>query len=189
MAEMDTSSGGGHKKGPGVKKGKKMSTRVDLTPMVDLGFLLITFFIFTTTMSKPTAYKLNLPADTKDPNQQHKLNDRSALTIMLGKDNNVFYYEGQLAGNGANFKASNFKEIRDVIIQKKNSTDTSFMVIIKPNDESSYKNVVDILDEMKINVVGRYALVDITPMEDQFVRLTEGEPATAAPAAATPGKK
>ncbi len=188
MAEMDTSSGGGHKKGPGVKKGKKMSTRVDLTPMVDLGFLLITFFIFTTTMSKPTALKLNLPADTKDPNQQNKLNDKSALTILLGKENNVFYYEGQLSPNGANFKASNFKEIRDEIMQKKNNTDTTFMVIIKPNDESNYKNVVDILDEMKITQVGRYALVDITPMEDQFVRITEGEPATAVPAAPA-GKK
>ena len=60
MAELDTSSGGGHKKG-GVKKAKKLSTRIDLTPMVDLGFLLITFFIFTTTMSKPKTMEINMP--------------------------------------------------------------------------------------------------------------------------------
>lgn len=176
MAEMDTSSGGGHKKGPGVKKGKKMSTRVDLTPMVDLGFLLITFFIFTTTMSSPTALKLNLPADTKDEKQQNKLNENSALTIMLGKDNNVFYYEGQLnVGAGVNnFKASNFKDIRNVIMEKKARTDTTFMVIIKPTDESNYKNIVDILDEMRINLVGRYALVEISPDEDKLVKLSEG---------------
>lgn len=175
MAELDTSSGGGHKKGPGVKKGKKLSTRVDLTPMVDLGFLLITFFIFTTSMSQPTAFKLNLPADVKDPNQQNKLNENSALTIMLGKDNNVFYYTGQLDPSGKNFKSSNFKDIRQVIMDKKNSTDSSFMVVIKPNDQSTYKNVVNILDEMSINLVGRYALVDISKPEDQLIRLTQGE--------------
>jgi len=175
MAELDTSSGGGHKKGPGVKKGKKLSTRVDLTPMVDLGFLLITFFIFTTSMSQPTAFKLNLPADVKDPNQQNKLNENSALTIMLGKDNNVFYYTGQLDPSGKNFKSSNFKDIRQVIMDKKNSTDSTFMVVIKPNDQSTYKNVVNILDEMSINLVGRYALVDISKPEDQLIRLTQGE--------------
>ena len=190
MAEMDTSSGGGHKKGPGVKKGKKMSTRVDLTPMVDLGFLLITFFIFTTTMSKPTALKLNLPADTKDPNQQNKLNEKSALTVLIGKDNNVFYYEGDLAPNASNFKSSNFKDIRSEIMQKKNNTDTTFMVIIKPNDQSNYKNVVDILDEMKITDTKRYALVDISPTEDNLIRATQGDPLVPVPASgAAPAKK
>ena len=174
MAEMDTSSGGGHKKGPGVKKGKKLSTRVDLTPMVDLGLLLITFFIFTTTMSQPTAMKLFLPKDTDKQEELNKVKESGALTIMLGKADGVFYYEGQLAPDGSNFKSSNFKDIRDVIINKKKSTNPQdFVVVIKPGPEATYKNTVDILDEMTINDVKRYAMVDIFDTELQLMSATE----------------
>lgn len=177
MAEMDTSGGGGHKKGPGVKKAKKLSTRVDLTPMVDLGFLLITFFIFTTTMSQPTAMKLFLPKDTEKPEEQNKVKESGALTLMIGKDNNIFYYEGQLAPDGSNFKSTNFKEIRSIIINKKRSTDPKdFVVVIKPSAESTYKNTVDLLDEMTINDVKRYALVDISEAEFAFLKASEGSP-------------
>ncbi|MBS1641791.1 MAG: biopolymer transporter ExbD [Bacteroidetes bacterium] len=179
MAEMDTSSGGGHKKGPGVKKGKKLSTRVDLTPMVDLGFLLITFFIFTTTMSQATAFKLNLPQDAK-PEDQNKAKESGVLTILLGKDNHVFYYEGMLDNNNASseFKSANFGNgengIRTIIMRKKaNTPPDDFVVVIKPNNECTYKNVVDILDEMSINVVKKYALVDISEVENQLVKVTE----------------
>ncbi len=175
MAEMDTSGGGSHKKGPGVKKAKKLSTRVDLTPMCDLGFLLITFFIFTTTMSQPTAMRLALPDDKVKPEDQNKIKQSGALTILLGKNNNVFYYEGELTPDASNFKSSNFKDIRDEIIRKKQQADTNLVVVIKPNDESNYKNFIDILDEMSINVVKRYAVVDISPVEDQLIRRTEGE--------------
>jgi biopolymer transport protein ExbD len=175
MAEMDTSGGGGHKKGPGVKKAKKLSTRVDLTPMVDLGFLLITFFIFTTTMSQPTAMKLFLPKDTEKPEEQNKIKETGALTLMLGRDNTIFYYEGILDPNGANFKSTNYKEVRDVIINKKRTTDPKdFVVVIKPGPESTYKNTVDILDEMTINDVKRYAMVDIAEAELQLVRASKG---------------
>jgi biopolymer transport protein ExbD len=171
MAEMDTSSGGGHKKGPGVKKSKKLSTRVDLTPMVDLGFLLITFFIFTTTMSSPTALKLNLPKDTEKPDEQNKLKESAALTVMPSKANYVYYYEGL---DPSKLQQTTFKGVRDIILDKKRRTDPKdFMVIIKPTQDATYKNTVDMLDEMTIDEVKRYALVDITPDEYKFITLTE----------------
>ena len=174
MAEMDTSGGGGHKKGPGVKKAKKLSTRVDLTPMVDLGFLLITFFIFTTTMSQPTAMKLNLPKDTDKPEEQNKVKESGVLTLMLGKNDRVYYYEGTLAPDASNFKTSNFKEIRSEILSKKKSTNPEdFVIVIKPDQDCSYKNVVNMLDEMLINDVKRYATVEISPVEYQLIQATE----------------
>src|ERR1700712_210687 len=174
MAEMDTSGGGGHKKGPGVKKAKKMSTRVDLTPMVDLGFLLITFFVFTTTMSQPTAMKLFLPKDT-DEKDQNKAKESGSLTLLLGKNRTVYYYEGILKPDGSNFKNTNFNGLRQVILDKKRSTPADDLVIVvKPDDDATFKDVVDVLDEMTINVIKRYAMVDIAEPETQLIKATEG---------------
>jgi len=119
MASIEGGGESDHKKGPGVKKAKKLSTRVDMTPMVDLGFLLITFFIFTTTMSSPKAMNLNMPKDTKNQDELNKAKQSGALTIMMGKNNGVYYYEGQLEGDGSNFKTASFSTIRDEIINKK----------------------------------------------------------------------
>ncbi len=170
---MDT-SGGGHKKGPGVKKAKKASTRVDLTPMVDLGFLLITFFIFTTTISQPTTMKLNLPKDTDKPEEQNKLKESGALTLLLGKNDNVYYYEGILDPTASNLKNTTMKKIRDEILSKKRSTPPDdLMVVIKPGNESTYKDVVNALDEMTINDIKRYALVDISEVETQLLNKSD----------------
>src|SRR4029078_11664420 len=198
MASIDEGGGDSHKKGPGVKKAKKLSTRVDMTPMVDLGFLLITFFIFTTTMSSPKALNLNMPKDTNKDEELNKAKESGALTIMLGKDNAVYYYEGQLLPDGSNFKTATFASIREEIINKKKDViknhvhddkcpkicdenkgdknsclDRDFVVVIKPDEDATYRNTVDMLDEMTINNVKRYAMVDITPQELEVVKKVE----------------
>jgi biopolymer transport protein ExbD len=195
---------GGHKKGPGVKKAKRLSTRVDMTPMVDLGFLLITFFVFTSTMSSPTTLDLNMPKDTEKEEELNKAKESGALTIMLAKDDQVYYYEGQLLEDASNFTPATFKTIRDVIINKKREVikshvhddqcekdrlkakerkdidweracmDRDLVVVIKPAAESTYKNAVDILDEMTINNVKRFALVKISQVELDLINATEG---------------
>jgi len=169
MAEMEVKES--KKKGPGVKKSKKHSTRVDLTPMVDLGFLLITFFIFTTTVQQPTAMPLNMPKDTKDPNLDMKVKESGSLTLMLGKGNVIYYYYGN---DPTKMQTTGYKDVRKIILDKKKSTPaTDLFIIIKPDKDATYKNAVDILDEMDINDIGKYAMVDATPDEYNLIQQTE----------------
>lgn len=191
MAEMDTSGGGHKKKGPGVKKGKKLSTRIDLTPMVDLGFLLITFFMFTTTLAKPKTMEINMPY--KDENlkdeEKNKLKASVAMTVLLSKNHRVYYYEG-IGDNpdvAPDLKATTFKAtggIRDAIIAKKKTVDglkragaltakDEMTVLIKPDTTSTYSDLVNMLDEMSINDVKVYAIIDISDIEQGFIETTE----------------
>jgi len=182
MAEMDVKGGGGHKKGGGVKKQKKLNTRVDLTPMVDLGFLLITFFMFATTLATPTALKLTMPKEDVDEKDQNKMPEDGSFSVLLGKDDRVFYYEGN---DPSQLKASDYKDIRDRILDKKKRVRAAYggsdsadmknmMVVIKPTDDATNKNVVDMLDEMKINNVRLYAIVKPSDQEKQVVAISQG---------------
>jgi biopolymer transport protein ExbD len=169
MAEMEVKSGG--KKGPGVKKSKKQSTRVDLTPMVDLGFLLITFFIFSTTMNQPTALNLSMPKDTKNLDEETKVKESGSLTLMLGKGNVIYYYYGI---DPTTMETTTYKQVRDIILEKKKKTPAEdLFIIIKPDKDATYKNAVDILDEMNINDISRYAMVDPSPQEYDLIQQTE----------------
>jgi biopolymer transport protein ExbD len=163
MAELEQKETG--KKGK--KKGrKKMSTRVDLTPMVDLGFLLVTFFMLTTTFSKPQTMEINMPVKPKEEvptEEENALKASKALNILIGADNKLYWYRGLPHEPIEPITETNFSAdgIRKVLVEK-NRTIKEMVVLIKPTDEASYKNVVDILDEMSISDIKRYALVDIT---------------------------
>jgi biopolymer transport protein ExbD len=171
MAELEQKQAGGKK---GKKKGrKKMSTRIDLTPMVDLGFLLVTFFMLTTTFSKPQTMEINLPVkdEVVDPKDVNTVAETKTITIIMGEDNKLFWYHGLASAPlegplGTNYTADG---IRKVLLEK-NATIKDMVVLIKPTNGAIYKNVVDILDEMNISNIKRYALVEITPEELELVK-------------------
>ena len=154
MAELDTSGGGG-KKG-GKVRSKKASTRVDLTAMVDLMFLLITFFMLTTTLAKPQAMDLAMPDKDEKNEDQFDVADTRTMTILLGDKDRLEWY----IGLGILEKAAEVKK----------STGKGLMVLIKASDKANYRNLVDILDEMKITNTESYAIVDISEPEIELLK-------------------
>lgn len=158
----------------GGKQRKKL-IRIDMTPMVDLGFLLITFFMFTTNFTKPNVMDLGLPA--KDPRpipiDTPPINEKNQITFILGKDDRIFYHQN----SAENLNTGNLKEtdlsgmnVPKLIAEayKNAPKPENFTIIIKPTDESSYKNFVDMLDNVSIAKKERYGVTDIKPWEQKI---------------------
>lgn len=159
-------------------KQKKKLIRVDMTPMVDLGFLLITFFMFTTNFTKPNVMDLGLPAKG-DPTNGPVVNQKNQITFILGKDNRVFYHQSnEKELNATNLKETDFSgvKISKIIAEayKNAPVPENFTVIIKPTDEANYKNFVDVLDNVAISKKERYGITDIKPWEKKvYTELTQ----------------
>ena len=183
MAELGNSGGGGGKK-DGKVRSKKSDPRVDLTAMVDLAFLLITFFMLTTSLSKPQSMDLGLPdkEDKKEPEKDIKVDQRRTMTIIMGDNDKIKWYHGLLEAPEANGKPTDAqygknglrKEILKRVVsipQVTGDKEKGLIVIIKPSKKSTYRNLVDVLDEMAICKVPTYAIVnDITPEELKLVQ-------------------
>lgn len=174
----------------GKVRSKKQPPHVDLTPMVDLAFLLITFFMLVTTFNKPNVMDLGLPAKPKEnqkpPETEIKLSN--SISIIIGKDNRLFYHQQDQAGlNEQTLNETSFDRegIRQVIQQAKARAEdqTKFTVIIKPTDDAMYRNFVDILDEMAITKSEQYGVTDIKTWEKAiYDQKVGGASAPAAPA-------
>jgi biopolymer transport protein ExbD len=167
MSEVSQSGGGGKDKG-GKIRSKKTSTRMDMTPMVDLAFLLLTFFMLTTTFNKPQTMEIVMPDKPKKEDQQPLVNEKHVLTLLLGEKDKIYWYIGITKPH---LEVTNFSQegVRK-ILSEHNAQIKEMMVLIKPSDESRYKNVVDILDEMTISNISRYALVEITPVDKELIK-------------------
>ena len=181
MAELNTGDGGGGK--GGKVRSKKQNSKVDLTAMVDLAFLLITFFMLTTTLSKPQSMSLGLP-DKNEKGDNTKVDENRTMTILLGDNDKLVRYVGLLATPVAGGTPKDFaygKEgIRQELLSRKKKVleytgnkNKGIIVIIKPNKKSNYRNLIDILDEMAIVGVETYTIVnDFSPEE---TKLLEGK--------------
>ena len=172
MAELDTSGGGKHK--GGKVRSKKASTRVDLTAMVDLAFLLITFFMLTTTLSKPKAMDLTMPDKDEQTKDQMPMAASRSMTLLLGANNKVEWFIGEPGKSQPTTEGFGKNGLRKTLIEKgkeiQQSTGKFMFVLIKPSDKSNYKNVVDTIDEMNITGVQSYAIVDILPAELELLK-------------------
>ena len=170
MADIDT--GGG-----------KVSTKVDMTPMVDLGFLLITFFMLTTTFSTPQVMEIVMPEKTPD-NETMKVSETRSTVFILGPDDKLVYYTGftdpepkQLGWGPDGLRQ--YMRNKNRTVQAQEGKDAIYL--IKSMKNAKYKNLVDIIDEMAIAESKVYAIVDITDAdEDLFNKAVNGETAAAA---------
>jgi hypothetical protein len=174
MAEINIAASG---KMPGVRRSKKLSTRVDLTPMVDLGFLLITFFVFTTTMAEPMALRLYLPKD----GGHMQIGETASLTVFPLGNGKVFFYHGslekamELSAYGIttlSYSDGIGQVIRDkkaTMEKKEKGYSKDLFLMIKPADSSSYSQLIDILDEVLINDLKPPAVLDISEAEKEWI--------------------
>ena len=192
MAEIQD-SGGGDKKG-GKVRSKKMSTKIDFTPMVDLGFLLITFFMLTTTLAKPNIMPIVMPDKNLEKIEDaESVKESQVLTLLLGDNDVVYYYEGleNAVLDSTDYSAEG---LRAVILKKKDKVKQQWgeeerddpknegqkkmvsrlNVIIKPTKDARYKNVVDVFDEMKITDIGRYVMLEVSEKEMEFIKNPAG---------------
>lgn len=174
MAELSP-SGGGNKKGGGAPKQKKKSTKIDMTAMVDVAFLLLTFFILTTTLAQPQTMELNLPPkkdDIEEEEREIKVKEEKILTLILGEEDQVYFYKGVPDQEGVLDQTSFDPQGVRKIIRTHLVSVNDPIIVIKPNETCRYKNVVDILDEMAITQAKKYAMTDVTPVDSLLMANT-----------------
>jgi biopolymer transport protein ExbD len=167
MAELDTSGGG-----KGKKKGgqKKKAVRVDLTAMVDLAFLLITFFILTTTLSKPKSQELIMPDKDEKTKQQEAVAETKTMTLLLGKNNKLEWFIGLPGKSAPTVIGYGKNDLRKTLVDENEKIKAThggqpMIVIVKPSDHCTYNNVVTVMDELNITDIEQRAIVDMTPPE------------------------
>jgi biopolymer transport protein ExbD len=204
MAELNTDDSSGKSGKHSKKRAKKSSTKVDMTPMVDLAFLLLTFFVLTATFGKPKTMQLQLPVKSKDESTKRKVKDETAMTVLLSDNtDSIYYYMGMFDEKKTQILITNYSKdgIRKVLLEKNKSViekvnelknkfksgaiadstlqsetkkiqydNNSLTVMVKTEDKTKYKNLVDFMDELNITDVAKVSIGDISRPEQNLLK-------------------
>lgn len=144
----------------------RKSPRLDMTPMVDLAFLLLTFFMLTTTFNKPYTMEIVMP-EKDETNNPPEVNHKQVVTLVLGGEDKIYWYKGlETDVNQTDYSSDGIRSV----LRMQNASIKDMVVLIKPSNDSRYQNIVDILDEMKIDNISRFYLVDITAADLALIK-------------------
>jgi len=168
MAELTSSPGKS-----GSSHHNRLPVRVDLTALVDLAFLLITFFMLTTTLAKPKMLELVMP--DKHGEVVDAVPQSRTMTICLGKNNQAMWYLGMIdkplvAATLTTYGESMDKAILSMVKQVQATTGHGLIVIVKPSAHSVYKNLVNTIDELNITQTSSYAVTDIAAKDIDLLK-------------------
>jgi biopolymer transport protein ExbD len=146
-------------------RSKKLSTHIDMTPMVDLAFLLLTFFILTTTLNELKVMEIFMPEKT---GETMPIPEKRVLTLFLDEGDRVYWQQGISAPKleSVNFSHEHIQKL----LTSKNAAIDKMLVIVKATERSKYKNLVDIVDELAVAKIDRYCIVDITPEDEELIK-------------------
>ena len=164
MADLSTSAPRGKRR---IRR-QRLSMRIDMTPMVDLAFLLITFFMLTTALTKPFALQVDKPSDDgPDTARRKTIHEKNLITLVLAENNNIYWFMGM---TDPKIEITDFSSegVRKILLSKKEEFEYLY-VFIKATEQSRYKNLVDILDEMIITEITNYSIMDVTPDDEKLI--------------------
>ncbi|MBK1441139.1 biopolymer transporter ExbD [Parapedobacter sp. ISTM3] len=160
-----------------LNTGGKQQPRVDLTAMVDLAFLLITFFMLTTSINKPNAMDVAMPDKNEDnPEDRLEVADNRTLTLLLGSNNKIEWYHGDYSNplEGPEIVDYGKDGVRPILIKKmeqvRQQTGKDLIIVVRPSDKSTHRNLVDILDEMNIIKAPIYMIGTISDAEIEVLQ-------------------
>jgi biopolymer transport protein ExbD len=172
MGAVDTPEGGvKHKKKGGMRRRqpKRIGVKIDMTPMVDVAFLLLIFFMCTTVFRKPQALEINLPPD---PNAKVEIAESNVLTlrIIAPADSTQDQARAFWALGKTPYQESKLDEL-EKIFAAEGKKNPKLVVLVKIDRDTRYKYMVSIIDQLQFAELNRFSLAPLTPAEEKEVEI------------------